>query len=109
MLELQFIEEKKAVVEDSKYRLEVYKLGDYKVNVNYVDDKIVYISAKPDKDYLPLIDFDNDIDIWNVGKKEKFTIKTSSCELEANEIQQVIDGYKQVLEVVEVITKQFFK
>ena len=97
--------EKTRRLEDRQY--EVYKIGRYTINVVDYLDGTAYITTEHEKaDYLPHIYVRDDNDLHVLG----FEIQTTSYgALNAEEIQKVIAGYNEALEVVAVLTKEFVK
>lgn len=88
-----------------------FEIGDYKVK-RYVktyghNDKYVSISvtADPEKKYMPDIEYR---DGYLTSEKPEFRVQTTAYgALNLDEIEQVMEGYKQAVEVVKILTKNF--
>ena len=91
-----------------------YSIGDYQVErieKHYKDGEMVeniHVSASwedRNEKFLPEIYFNDD---WFGTKKKHFDIQTSSYgALAPEEIEKVIAGYQQAVEVVETLTDKF--
>lgn len=112
-MELKLIEHNEACENNVKYQNDCYTIGNYKI----IKEIAIYESGKTveqfeirknrEKDFLP--------DIYcnprfSKGKIEGFKIQTTSYgSLSPAEIQEVIDGYQETLEVVNILTDKFIK
>lgn len=107
MKELKLIETRTKDI----YREETYEIGDYTVIVEFVNGEVDRISVKEDwnKEYVPPIYFGYD-SIFAKHEKQQFKIQTVAYGAkDITEIQKVIEGYQNAIEVVEVLTKTFIK
>lgn len=113
-MELKFIERKEAQDERGNYKRDEYRIGNYVVfremsfyNTGSIFDRIQVIQNR-EVDYIPEIYFNYDI----FGEKDtrEFKIQTTSYgSLSPEEIQKVIAGYNEALEVVNILTEKFIK
>lgn len=113
-MELKFIEHLEQNEEKIKYERDLYEIGNYQV----IRDLSIYESGKKherfevrgnrEMEYLPDIYFN--YSIFGDDDEREFKIQTTSYgSLTPDEIQQVIDGYKEAVEVVNVLTDRFLK
>ena len=99
----------KETIETTDEKYEIYTIGRYGVDVTTYKngDKYirVFITDRNDR-YLPEV-------YCIINRKSKiieFKIQTTSYgSLTPDEIKQVIAGYNEALEVVEILTKEFVK
>jgi hypothetical protein len=97
----------KETIKTTEEKYEIYEIGKYGVEVTTYEngDKYirVFVTDRNDR-YIPEI-------YCTINRKSKaieFSIQTSSYgSLSADEIKQVIAGYNEALEVVEILTKEF--
>ena len=113
-MKLKFIEHKEAQEEKTKYERDIYEFGNYQV----IRDLSIYESGKtherfsvnPNRkmDYLPEIYFN--YDIFGDADTREFRIQTTSYgSLSPADIQKVIAGYNEAVEVVSILTEKFLK
>lgn len=97
--------EKTRTTEDRRYDL--YVIGKYEVCVTTFESGYRYIDTRVDRidnRFIPEIYCRDDFEGHILG----FEIQTTSYgALSADEIKQVIAGYNEALEVVEILTKEF--
>lgn len=113
-MELKLIKHNEAYEEKTKYERYVYEIGNYSVirDLSVYESGGIYesynITANSGMDYLPEIYFQNHLKGTDIAKE--FKIQTTSYGSKSTEIiQQIIDGYKEAIEVVNVLTKNFIK
>lgn len=113
-MELKFIEHKEALKENAKYERDIYEIGNYRV----IRDLSIYesgrvhesfdVSANREKEYLPDIYFDSNI--FDNNCKKEFKIQTTAYgALSTTKILQVVNGYDEALEIVNILTNKFLK
>jgi len=113
-MELKFIEHLEEQDNNGKYERDIYEIGNYQI----IRDLSIYKSGKTherfgvnpnrEKDYVPEIYFN--YDIFGDDKAREFKIQTTSYgSLSPADIQRVIDGYKEAVEVVNILTDKFLK
>lgn len=114
-MELKFIEHKEAQDERGKYTRDEYRIGNYVVfrELSVYNTGTTFesfgIRANREVDFLPDIYYNYNL-FDDDGRTREFKIQTTSYgSLYPNEIQQVIDGYKEAVEVVNVLTDKFLK
>ncbi|NDO19458.1 hypothetical protein FMM68_07285 [Lachnospiraceae bacterium MD329] len=112
-MELKLIEHNEACENNVKYQSDCYTIGNYKI----IKDTTIYENGKTfeqfdinkncEKRFIPTICFyQNFVD----GEEKEFKIQTTSYgSLSPAEIQEVIDGYQETLEVVNILTDKFIK
>ena len=85
-----------------KYEVEEYTVTTYEDGKSY---KRVAVSKDWDERYLPEINYCDDI----LGEKApEFKIQTTAYgALKPEEIEKVVEGYKEALEAVEILTANF--
>lgn len=113
-MELKFIEHKEAQDERGNYERDEYRIGNYVVfrelslyKTGSTFERIQVIQNR-EVDYIPEIYFNYDI----FGEKDarEFKIQTTSYgSLSSEEIQKVIAGYNEALEVANILTDKFLK
>lgn len=110
MLKLVLVEEKEIIDKKGVHcERKVYDIGNYKVTVDWEDGKIDDILAREDwrAEYVPEISLRGNR-CWDDNKKLRFEIQTVAYGAkEVEDIQKVIKGYEEALEVVEILTKEF--
>lgn len=86
---------------------EIYKIGRYAVEVvDYLDNTFFIKIHREIVEYLPNIYCRDDSEMRVLG----FDIQTTSYgALSADEIQKMIEGYNEAIEVVSVLTKRFVR
>lgn len=113
-MELKFIEHKEAQDNNGRYERDIYVIGNYQV----IRDLSIYESGKTherfginpnrEMDYIPEIYFN--YSIFGDDNEREFKIQTTSYgSLSAVDIQKVIDGYNEAVEVVNILTDKFLK
>lgn len=88
---------------------EYYEIGGYKVITDTYDSGFisVNITRKNGNKYLPLIYGEYDLEECTLCK---FVIQTTSYgSLEIDEIEDVIKGFEQAIEVVKILTEKFVR
>lgn len=110
-MKLEKILEKSKRFDDHLTTLENYTLGAYDISkfVNTYDAGYTLTSftirANGLDRYMPEISYDDGI--WGNGEK-KFEIQTTAYgAMKADEIEKVIAGYQEAVEVVRILTKEF--
>lgn len=112
-MELKLIEHNEACENSVKYQSDCYTIGNYKI----IKDTTIYKNGKTfeqfdinkncEKRFIPTICFYESL---FDGEKKEFKIQTTSYgSLYPAEIQEVIDGYQEALEVVNILTDKFMK
>lgn len=112
-MELKFIGHNEACKDNVKYQRDSYTIGSYNVarDTKTYENGITYeqfeIKANREKRFIPTIYFYQSI---FDGEEKEFKIQTTSYgSLSPAEIQEVIDGYQEALEVVNSLTDKFMK
>lgn len=107
MLEVKFLEKKKSA--DGLAEMKRYQIGRYLVNVEDEEGRDRYIEARPDyskgENFLPDIHIDRDY----LGRREpEVKVGTTSYgALSVEDIQKVIAGYNEAIEVAQIIKEKF--
>lgn len=86
---------------------EHYEIGDYKIIADTYNSGFmsINITRKNGNKYLPLIYVEHDLEECTLCK---FSIQTTSYgSLAINEIEEVIKGFEQAVEVVKILTEKF--
>ena len=107
-MELKLVETKSKEIDEKFYKYEMYRIGDYKVEVNYCNGVRNNIEVEEDckNRFAPIIYFERNR--WSEDKTEKFKIQTAAYgALGVDEIQKVIDGFQQAMEIVAILTEKF--
>lgn len=112
-MELKFIGHNEVFKSNVKYQRDSYTIGNYNVardTKTYEDGKTYEqfeISANCEKRFIPTIYFHQS---FFDGEEKEFKIQTTSYgSLSPAEIQEVINGYQEALEVVNILTDKFLK
>lgn len=112
-MELKFIRHNEACKGNVKYQRDSYAIGNYNVarDTKTYENGRTYeqfeISANCEKRFIPTIYFHQS---FFDGEEKEFKIQTTSYgSLSPAEIQEVIDGYQEALEVVKTLTNEFMK
>lgn len=89
-------------------QVEIYEIADYEVKVVIYEDGTKYITVREKRgEYLPRIYCRTNDDNGDILG---FEIQTTSYgALSAEETAKVIDGLREAVEVVEILTKEFVK
>ena len=107
MLEVKFLEKKKSA--DGLAEMKRYQIGRYLVNVEDEEGRDRYIEARPDyskgENFLPDIHIERE-HLWK-GKAEVKVGTTSYGSLNVEDIQKVIAGYNEAIEVAQIIKEKF--
>ena len=112
-MELKFIEHKEAQDERGNYKRDEYRIGNYVVfremsfyNTGSTFERIQVIPNR-EVDYIPEIYYDYSL-FGDVVRS--FKIQTTSYgSLSPEDIQKVIAGYNEALEIVNILTEKFIK
>lgn len=113
-MKLKFIEHKEAQDENGRYERDIYIVENYQV----IRDLSIYESGKTherfainpnrEMEYIPEIYFN--YDIFGDADTREFRIQTTSYgSLSPADIQKVIAGYNEAVEVVSILTEKFLK
>lgn len=100
--------ERTRIDEDRKQKFELYTIGNYKVNVTTFEEygsRYINIATRTEGGYFtPEVYCKDDYEGHILG----FEIQTTSYgALNADEIQKVIAGYNEALDVVAILTAEF--
>mgnify|MGYP003500884519 CR=1 FL=1 len=108
MMNLVLVEEKEMVDEYGVHcERKEYEIGNYKVTVDWEDGKLDDIFVREDfnVEYVAEISLKGRHS-WNGPLR--FEIQTAAYgSKEVDDIQKIIKGYQQAIEVVEILTKKF--
>lgn len=112
-MELKFIEHNEAQDERGKYERNEYRIGNYVVfremSFYNTGSTFEHIQVIPNRevDYIPEIYYDYSL-FGNIVRS--FRIQTTSYgSLPLEDIQKVIKGYQEAIEVVNILTDKFLK
>lgn len=109
-LELRKISERNKIdlSDNTVYENITYEIGDYEVEhiITTFEDGTVWdrvqVNNPFDLDFIPQIYFEA------VGTDREFLVETKPYgELQIEDIKEIIDGYQQAIDVVEILTKEF--
>lgn len=113
-MKLKFIEHNEAQEEKTKYERDIYEIGNYRVirDLSIYESGRVYESfdIRPNREleYIPDIYFNNRL--FGDDFAKEFKIQTTAYGSMSPEIiQQIIEGYKEAIEVVNILTDKFLK
>ena len=113
-MKLTFIEHKECREENTKYERDIYEIGNYQVirdlSIYESGNKHERFEVRPNRkvDFLPDIYYN--YSIFGDDNQRDFRIQTTSYgSLPTEDIQKVIDGYKEAVEVVNVLNERFLK
>lgn len=111
---LKFIEHNEAQEEKTKYERDIYEIGNYRVirDLSIYESGRVYesfdVRANRELEYLPDIYFNNRL--FGDDFEKEFKIQTTAYgSMSPDIIQQIIEGYKEAIEVVNILTDKFLK
>lgn len=116
-MELKSIDHNGSHDERGNYTRDEYRIGNYVVYrfLHHYNNGTTYenfeIQANPEINFLPDIYYNKySIKGNDFVQSREFKIQTSSYgSLHPAEIQQIIDGYKEALDVVNILTEKFLK
>lgn len=107
MLEVKLLETKKSA--DGLAEMKRYQIGKYLVNVEDEEGRDRYIEARPDyskeENFLPDIYIEREHLLRGEAEVKVGTVSYGSLHVE--DIQKVIAGYNEAIEVAQIIKKEF--